>query len=185
MELARHGSAVLGVGGLGIVESAVVDTSVLHAYLAADDRLHVAAKSLVSAVKKLVAPAIVVHELVWSLRRRYDRVRATQLVLGLLAAGVIEVVPVEREDIEFALSDLKYYYDLLVLSVAKRLGLPLATLDGDMIRLAKRYCIPLVNRSPRSGGCPPRGSSRRRSDPLTAGVPCGSRESEPTKFTYV
>ena len=130
---------------MGTLESAVVDTSVLHAYLATDDRLHVAAKSLVSTVQKLVAPAIVVHELVWSLRRRYGRVRAAQMVSGLLATGRLDVVPVEREDIEFALSDLKYYYDLLVLSVAKRLGLPLATLDSDMIRLAKRYRIPLVN----------------------------------------
>jgi predicted nucleic acid-binding protein len=125
---------------------AVVDTSVLHAYVAQEDRLHPIACQLLSMLKPggVVAPSIVVHELVWSLRRRYGAERASQLVSWLLRSLSVRVEPVTFEDIEFALANAKRYHDLLVISVARRLGLPLATLDAGMIRAAKRYGVPLL-----------------------------------------
>jgi len=56
----------------------------------------------------------------------------------------VEVVPVVVEDAWFALRDVRRYEDLLVLSVARRLGLPLATLDRGLARLARRLGVGLV-----------------------------------------
>jgi predicted nucleic acid-binding protein len=124
--------------------AAVFDTSVLHAYVAREDRLHGLATILLSQVDTVVLPGIVVHELVWSLRRRYGAEKAAQLTSWILFSLNAQVEPVTLEDVEFALRDAKRYHDLLVVSVARRLGLPLASFDAGMIRLAKRYGVPLL-----------------------------------------
>jgi predicted nucleic acid-binding protein len=124
----------------------VVDTSVLHAYIAHEDRLHLLAYRVLRALHpgSIVAPSIVVHELLWSLRKRYGAKKAAQMVSWLLHDLNINVEPVTFEDIEFALQDAKRYHDLLVVSVAKRLSLPLVTFDAEMIRAAKRYGVQLL-----------------------------------------
>ena len=124
--------------------AAIVDTSVLHAYVAREDKLHPLAVALLSRIEQPVLPSIVVHELVWSLRRRYGAERASQLASHALLVLGAQVEPVTLEDVKFALQDAKRYQDLLVVSVARRMNLPLATFDAGMIRLAKRYNVALL-----------------------------------------
>jgi len=124
--------------------AAVVDTSVLHAYLVEEDALHPLAAGLLEALEEPVAPSIVVHELVWSLRRRLGPGAAGSRV-GWLLAGGLRVEPVVPEDIWFALRSPRRYEDLLVVAVARRLGLPLATLDDGMARLASRHGVEVLS----------------------------------------
>lgn len=124
--------------------SVVVDTSVLHAYLLPGDKLHSVAVALLSSVDGVVVPGIVVHELVWSLRRKLGADGAGRLVSWALDALNARVEPIVAEDVRFALSNVKRYQDMLVLHVAMRLKGVLATLDADMIRLAKRFDVPLL-----------------------------------------
>jgi predicted nucleic acid-binding protein len=126
------------------LRAVVVDTSVLHAYLWSMDRLHEAAVALLRGLERIVAPSIVVHEVVWSSRRRWGPEAARDAAERLL--GGLEVVyePVTVEDVEFALRDTRRYHDLLVVSVALRLRLPLATLDRGMARLARRHGVELL-----------------------------------------
>lgn len=125
-------------------EAAVADTSVLHAYLWPMDRLHEAARLLLSRVQALVVPSIVVHEVVWSSRRRWGPEAARDAAERLLGGLDLHYEPVTLEDVEFALRDPRRYHDLLVVSVARRLALPLATLDAGMARLAARHGVALL-----------------------------------------
>jgi len=127
-----------------LASAAVVDTSVLHAYLVEEDVLHPLAAGLLEALKELVAPSIVVHELVWSLRRRLGPGAAGSRV-GWLLAGRLHVEPVVLEDVWFALRDPRRYEDLLVVAVARRMGLPLATLDEAMAKLASQYGVEVLS----------------------------------------
>ncbi|KSW11566.1 hypothetical protein CF15_01645 [Pyrodictium occultum] len=129
-------------GRTGPEREAVVDTSVLHALLVEEDPHHGPAALLASRIAAVV-PSSVVHELVWSLRRRLGAAAAGSRVGWLLARGV-RVEPVRLDDVWFALRDPRRYEDLLVVSVARRLGLPLATLDRGMARLAARHGVELL-----------------------------------------
>ncbi len=125
-------------------KAAVVDTSVLHAYLRREDPLHEAAEALLELLDAVVVPSIVLHELVWSMRKKLGRVAAREAAERLLAIRGVTYEPVLETDIVFALADTRRYHDLLVVSVASRLGLPLATLDHGMARLARRHGVELV-----------------------------------------
>lgn len=131
-------------GGRVLWASAVVDTSVLDAYLWADDPLHGAASSVLESIGVVVVPSIVVHEVVWSTRKRRGREAAREAGERLLGGLSARFEPVVEEDVVFALRDPRRYHDLLVVSVALRLGLPLATFDRDMARLARRHGVGLV-----------------------------------------
>lgn len=124
--------------------AAVVDSSVLHAYLEEGDPHHEAARRLLEAVEEWIVPMIVVHELVWSIRRRRGAAAAQAGLGHLLSSPRARLVPVERVDVENAMVDARRYQDLLVLSVARRLGLPVATLDRGMARLARRHGLELL-----------------------------------------
>jgi len=124
--------------------AAVVDTSVLHAYLRQEDPFHEAAEALLDTLDVLVVPSIVFHELVWSMRRRLGRSAAREAAERLLARQELRYEPVVADDVVFALIDTRHYQDLLVVSVARRLSLPLATLDHGMARLARRHGVGLV-----------------------------------------
>lgn len=120
--------------------AAVVDTSVLHAYLVEEDTLHKLAARLMNRLDAPVTPSIVLHELVWSLRRRLGPAAAGLRVARLLA-GNVRVEPVTARDVWFALSDPRHYEDLLIIAVAKRLELPVATLDQHMAKLASQHNV--------------------------------------------
>ena len=116
----------------------------LHAYLVEDDVHHGLARGLLGGLCRWVVPGVVVDELVWGLRRRLGWREAGARVSWLLGDERVEVVPVTVEDAWFALRDARRYEDLLVLSVARRLGLPLATLDRGLARLARRHGVGVV-----------------------------------------
>lgn len=124
--------------GCNAVRRAIIDTSVLYAYLVEDDPLHVKAAKLLDTIEEWVIPTIVVHELVWALRKHLDGIQARALAERTIFNYKSIIVPVTLDDIVFALDDTRYYYDLLVLSITKRLGAPLLSLDKKMVRLARK-----------------------------------------------
>ncbi len=131
--------------GCNAVKRAVIDTSVLYAYLVEDDPLHVKAVKLLDAIEEWVIPTIVVHELVWALRKHLDNIQARALVERVIFNYKSIIVSITLDDIMFALDDTRYYYDLLVLSITKRLGVPLLSLDKKMVRLARKRGLEVLD----------------------------------------
>jgi len=125
----------------------VVDTSVLYPALTGGDGdpYAEAGRRLLETVRLVVVPSIVVHELVWSIRRSLGREAAQALVETLIHRGNVHVEPVRLEDIDAALENVKLYHDLLVVAAAERLGLPLATFDREMAKLARRRGVELLD----------------------------------------
>ncbi|BEP17882.1 PIN domain-containing protein [Pyrofollis japonicus] len=120
---------------------AVVDTSFLRALLLEDEPGHEEAQRIANCVERFIVPSIVLHELVWSTRRSHGPARAQSLAAYVLGDEMFRYEPVGVGDVWFALRDPRRYEDLLVLSVAIRLGKPLASFDKDLVKLARRHGV--------------------------------------------
>ncbi len=125
----------------------VVDTSVLYPALTGGDSdpYAEAGRRLLENAPLIVVPSIVVHELVWSIRRSRGREAARTLVETLIHRANVHIEPIRLEDIDTALENVKAYHDLLIIAAAERLGLPLATFDREMAKLARRRGVELLD----------------------------------------
>ena len=128
------------------VEGAVIDTNVLIYDLVEDSVYHVEASGLLDGLGKWYIPMIVFHELVWVLRE-----------LGVSVGDVLDLVSqyafsrkavVVCEEFLDVISSLKTiaseglslsrYNDKVILHVACRLKMPLATFDRRLRMQANR-----------------------------------------------
>jgi len=126
---------------------AVVDTNVLIFDTFEDSERHRDAASGLDSLEGWGLPSIVFHELVWFFRSRSVKIsRAVTKVDELLTHEKTMFIPCTTDDVRFASSRLesyKKYNDLIVLSAAKRLSLPLFSFDEELEATAKRNSIDL------------------------------------------
>jgi len=121
----------------------VADTSFLRALLLEDEPGHKEAERLALCADEIIAPSLVLHELVWSTRRSHGPARAQALVAYVLSEDRFRYEPLSQEDIWFGLRDPRRYEDLVILHVATRLGAALASFDKELTRLARRHGVTL------------------------------------------
>jgi uncharacterized protein len=127
--------------------SAVIDTNVLIFDTFEDSEFHKAAASGLDSLEKWHIPTIVFHELVWFFKGRAIEVsRVSVKVDEYLRNEKTEFAPCAPDDLRFAASRLRDYHeynDLVILSVAKRLGVPLFSFDDDLKKNAKLNSVDL------------------------------------------
>jgi len=98
-------------------------------------------------MEKWHLPSIVFHELVWFFKaRKIQLSRADLKVEEYLTNEKSSFSPCTADDIRFAttrMKDYSEYNDLVILSVAKRLGLPLFTFDEELKKIARKNSVRL------------------------------------------
>ncbi|BDR91869.1 PIN domain-containing protein [Vulcanisaeta souniana] len=118
--------------------SFVVDTNFIVAVISEDDVSHDKAVSLWDSLNEAYVPIIVIAELSYFfIRHKID----VGIISEILRDSKIKVVENNVQDIYFAIDHKDYirhyddFNDLIVLSTARRLGLPLITFDDELLDL--------------------------------------------------
>ncbi|MEZ0345360.1 MAG: PIN domain-containing protein [Infirmifilum sp.] len=128
---------------------AVIDTNVLVFDTFEDAPRHEEASQLLDSLDVWVLPLIVVYEYVWFLKglsidAGVARRKVLEYVRGersrVLSEGVEEVAWALEAVVEEGLS-LARFNDKVVLAVAAKMGLPLATFDEGLRRQARRIGV--------------------------------------------
>jgi len=130
------------------VRPAVIDTNVLVYDAFVDQPMHRDAKDLLDSLDERVIPSIVLIELIWFARGAVLTLRdARSLILGYALSKKARIVEISREDLVDALtsvSNLSELEDELILCVAERMKLPLATFDGEMRNRATERGVAVI-----------------------------------------
>ena len=128
--------------------SAVVDTNVLIFDTFEDSELHRSATTKLDSLDKWHLTSIMFHELVWFFKGRGIQLARTRLKIEEYMTNEKTVfISCMPDDIRFAVTEIRnyrHYNDLVILSAAKRLGLPLFTFDDELKEIAVRYSVPLI-----------------------------------------
>ena len=126
----------------------MVDTNVLIFDTFEDSEFHQQATSTLDSIDRWGLPGIVFHELVWFFKaRRVELSRMRTKVEEYLTNEKTSFLPCTPDDIRFAaarMKDYTQYNDLLVLSTARRLGLPLFTFDEELRKIARANSVRLL-----------------------------------------
>ena len=126
---------------------AIIDTNVLVFDTFEDSEFHREASSGLDSLDGWSLPSMVFHELSWFFRGQEIAVsKANAKVKEFLTNEKTSFVPCSADDVMFASSKMKShreYNDLVILSAAGRLGLPLYSFDEDIKGNAKRRGIKL------------------------------------------
>ena len=130
--------------------SVVVDTNVLIFDTFEDSEFHQQATSTLDSIDRWGLPGIVFHELVWFFKaRRVELSRTRTKVEEYLTNEKASFLPCAPDDIQFAatrMKDYTQYNDLLILSAAKRLGLPLYSFDEELRKIAMANSVRLLRK---------------------------------------
>jgi len=125
--------------------SAVIDTNILVFDTFEDSDSHVEAAEALDALDEWVIPGIVFHEYVWFMKDQGMAVEDTRMKVNeYLSDAKARFRPIDADDVSFAVDKAKRlmeYNDLLILSSAKRLGLPLLTFDKRLINRARGFGV--------------------------------------------
>ena len=128
--------------------SAVVDTNALVFDTFEDSDSHGKAVEALDALEEWVIPGIVFHEYVWFMKDQGMAVEDTRMKVGeYLSDAKARFRPVDADDVAFAVEKarrLVEYNDLLILSSARRLGLPLLTFDKGLKARAREFNVSLI-----------------------------------------
>ena len=124
---------------------ATVDTNVLVYDTFSDTSLHREARDRLDSLDRWVIPAMTLHEYVWFMRAEgvdldFLKMKAREY-LGHEKATLVSITV---DDLLFALEameDYADYNDLLILSVSKRLNIPLFTYDRSLKRKAQQHGV--------------------------------------------
>ena len=126
---------------------AVVDTNVLVFDTFEDSEFHGKATSGLDSLDGWYLPEMVFHELVWFFRsQKIPPARAGAKVQEYLTNEKASFLPSTADDVVHAATRMKAYSeynDLLILSAAKRLGVPFFTFDEGLAKLARRSGVEL------------------------------------------
>lgn len=128
--------------------SAVIDTNILIFDTFEDSEFHIDASSQLDKLARWYIPTMVFHELVWFFRSEdFSLTKANIKIEEYLTSEKSMCVPNTPDDIRFASSHIKNYgeyNDLVILSVARRLDLPLFTFDSDLKKIASKNQVRLL-----------------------------------------
>ena len=127
---------------------AIVDTNVLLFDTFEDSDHHEDATLGLDSLDGWGLPDMVFHELVWFFRDQNVKIpRAISKVNEFLTHEKTMFVQCTTDDVRFACSKMrsyKEYNDLVILSAAVRLDLPLFSFDQELNAIAKRNSIEVV-----------------------------------------
>ena len=127
---------------------AVVDTNVLVFDTFEDSEFHKEASSGLDSLEGWGLPGMVFHELVWFfMSQKIATPKTNAKVKEYLTNEKTTFIPCSADDIMFASSKMKdhrEYNDLVILSSARRIGIPLYTFDENLKTIAKRQGIELL-----------------------------------------
>ena len=127
---------------------AVIDTNILVFDTFEDSELHAEATTMLDSIDRWHLPSLIFHELIWFFRTRKIRLsQARQTIEEYLTNEKTSFSPCTGDDILFAVTRMRHYEDyndLVILSVARRLGVGLLTFDEELRRTAIRNSIPLA-----------------------------------------
>lgn len=127
---------------------ALIDTNVLVFDTFEDSEFHSEASSGLDSLDGWGIPSMVFHELEWFFKgQRIAVSKANAKVKEYLTNEKTTFVPCSADDIMFASSKMKShgeYNDLVILSAAGRMGLPLYTFDEGLKDAARRHGVKLL-----------------------------------------
>ncbi len=129
------------------VQRAVIDTNVFIFAFFRDQENHTKAANLLSELGTWIIPHIVVVELFWFSRGAGLRVKdARDLILTFVLDDKAEVVAHPIEDIidSLLIEDPLRWEDELILLMAEREGVPVATFDDDLRRRSISRGVPVI-----------------------------------------
>lgn len=128
----------------------VIDTNVLIFDTFEDSELHEAATRGLDSAEKWCIPGMAFHEFLWFFKGRDLKLTdAKAKVEEYLTNEKSVFAPCTPDDIEFAVGRMKTYRDyndLLILSVAERMKLPLFSYDENLEKKAVRYGVALFGK---------------------------------------
>ena len=132
--------------------SAVVDTNVYVYRAIKDSRYHDESRDLLDSLSKWITPTIVVHEVVWTLLELVGRENTLLYVKALLSHRKVNVIPVTKQDITWSTMkvleenlSLTRYNDKIILSIAKRVKVPILSFDKKLLSQATKIGIAVIN----------------------------------------
>jgi predicted nucleic acid-binding protein len=115
-----------------------------------DSEFHKEASSGLDSLEGWSLPSMVFHELVWFFKSQGIEIRRTiKKVDEYLTNQKANFVPTTADDVRFATSRMKSngdYNDLVILSAARRLDLPLFSFDHDLREIAERNSVKTLRR---------------------------------------
>lgn len=126
------------------MSSAVVDTNVLIFDTFEDSEFHEEASGGLDSIEKWHLLDIVFHEFMWFLKSEHYEVSRAALKIGEYLTHEKSVFSSSTaDDILFASKVSRYsdYNDFVILSVAKRLEIPLFTFDGELKKKASKHGV--------------------------------------------
>ena len=129
------------------MSEAVVDTNVLIFDIFEDSEFHREASNGLDISEKWIVPSIVFHELIWFFRsKQIPIVRANSKIKEYLTNAKTIFLTCTADDVLFSISRVNnygIYDDYVILSIAKRLDLPLFTFDNDLKKAATKFNVPI------------------------------------------
>ncbi len=129
------------------VQRAVIDTNVLIFAFFRDQEKHTKAINLLSELSIWIIPQIVIVELFWFARGVGLGIKdARDLILTFVLDDKAEVVAHPIEDIidSLLIEDPLRWEDELILLLAEREGIPIATFDDDLRKASTSRGIPVI-----------------------------------------
>jgi uncharacterized protein len=130
----------------------VIDTNVLIFDTFEDSELHAEAASGLDSIGRWCIPGMAFHELLWFFRGRGLQLsKARTKAEEYLTNEKSVYAPCTPDDIRFAtrlMRSYREYNDLVILSVAERMGLPLFSFDEALKEMAAKNSVDLFERQP-------------------------------------
>ena len=129
--------------------SAVIDTNVLIFDTFEDSQFHGEARRGLDSIARWHFPDIVFHEFFWFFKSENIQLSRARLKMEEYLTNEKTVFsPCAPDDIRFASNEITNYSDyndFVILSIAKRLELPLFTFDRELARKAARKDVRIVS----------------------------------------
>ncbi len=128
--------------------SCVVDTNVLIFDTFEDSEHHADASKRLDTINEWYIPSMVFHEYFWFMRAERASLDFTRAKMNeYIYNEKTKFLPTVIDDIIFAMkeiADVKDYNDLVILSHAKRLNLPLLTYDSSLKKKALKKQVKII-----------------------------------------
>ncbi|MDA4130893.1 MAG: PIN domain-containing protein [Thaumarchaeota archaeon] len=129
--------------------SAVIDTNVLIFDTFEDSEFHEQASDRLNSLEKWCLPDIVFHELMWFFESRAIELSKAKIKIEEYLTNEKSVFcGCTADDIRFVthLRNYHNYNDYLILSVAKRLELPLFSFDEELEKIARKNAVRVIKK---------------------------------------
>ena len=131
---------------------AVVDTNVLIYDTFEDSIYHEEAKNILNSLKEWIIPTIVLHEYVWALKSlKIDVKTVLEKVEEYVYHVKTKTVYETQDDVIYSLKTILHdrlsllrYNDMVILSIAIRLRIPLATFDKKLRTQAEKTNVKVL-----------------------------------------